>query len=110
MRAGTPPVDPAFDPVLKDLESVPEGSRFRDEAQALRSRLLAARGLAPRPLAQHSATGDAALARKEAECVALAQALGRAAPSERDAIRQKLDACRAAVDRYREQKHHSQQP
>lgn len=110
LRAGTAPADPAYDPVLRELESVPSGSRFSPAAQALRERLLRARSLAPPPLAQTVPGEEAALAKKEAECVALAQALGRADAGERAAVRQKLDACRAAVARYREQRHESSEP
>ena len=63
-----------------------------------------------RPLAETPDTDDPALARKQAEFLALAQALGRADAGEREGIGQKLRECQAAVDRYREQKHESHTP
>lgn len=110
LAVGTPPSDPRYEDVLKDLAKVPPESRFHAKAQSLRERLLKARALAPRPLAQTPDTDDPALARKQAECIALAQALGRADAGEREGIGQKLRECQDAVDRYREQKHESQTP
>ncbi|HVE87948.1 MAG TPA: hypothetical protein VND93_34055, partial [Myxococcales bacterium] len=111
LRAGTSPADPAFDPVLRELESVPFESRFHADAEALRERLMRVRTLAPRPLAERKGDDqDAALVKKEAECVALAEALGRADGGHRAALAQRLDACRAAMDRYREQRHDAQAP
>jgi hypothetical protein len=110
LRQGVPPTDPAYDPVLKDLDSVPSDSRFYPAAKDLLDRLRGARALAPPPLAQRTPGEEEALAKKEAECVALAQALGRADAGERQAISGELDACRADVARYRERRHDSQGP
>lgn len=110
LAVGTPPSDPRYDEVLKDLSKVAPESRFYAKAQSLKERLLKARALAPRPLAETPDSDDPALARKQAECIALAKALGRADAGEREAVGQKLRECQAAVDRYREQKHESQTP
>jgi hypothetical protein len=111
LSVGTPPSDPAYDEVLKDLASVEPESRYHAQAQALREKLLRVRSLAPRPLAQApSREEDPVLAKKQAECVALAEALGRADAGAREGIGQKLRECREAVDRYREQQHESQTP
>jgi hypothetical protein len=110
LAVGTPPSDPRYDDVLKDLATVAPESRFYKKAQSLRERLLKARALAPRPLAQTPDADDPALARKQAECVALAMALGRADAGEREGVGKRLRECQDAVDRYREQKHESQTP
>jgi hypothetical protein len=110
LAVGTAASDPRFDEVLADLAKVAPESKFYPRAESLRERLLKARALAPRPLAETPDGDDPALARKQAECVALAQALGRADAGEREGLAKKLGECQAAVDRYREQKHESQQP
>jgi hypothetical protein len=110
LRTGTPPSDPAFDPILRDLESVPFESRFHAPATTLREALMRARSLAPRPLVEGTPSEDTALAKKQAECVSLAQAMGRADAGERGELARKLEACRTAIDRYREQQHDSQSP
>jgi len=110
LSVGTPPSDPRYDEVLEDLAKVQPESRFYAKAHWLRERLLKSRALAPRPLAETPDSDDPALARKQAECIALAQALGRADAGEREGIGQKLRECQGAVDRYREQKHESQTP
>jgi hypothetical protein len=110
--AGRPATDPSYDEVLRLLESIPAGSRARARADGLRDRILAARRPAPRPLATGptSAGDDPALAAKEAQCAALARALGLADAGQREEVAKRLAECRREADRYREARHHSAQP
>lgn len=108
--AGTPAADPSYDEVLQLLESVPAGSRARARADGLRDRILAARRLAPRPLATGATPDDPALAAKEAQCAALARALGLSDAGQREDVARRLSECRREADRYREARHHSAQP
>lgn len=110
--AGKPITDPSYEEVLHLLASVPPSSRARARAEKLQHQLLAARMMAPMPLATSpgSLAGDPARAAKEAQCAALARALGLADAGQREDVARRLAECRREADRFRELRHHSAQP
>ncbi|HLK99422.1 MAG TPA: hypothetical protein VK539_02515 [Myxococcaceae bacterium] len=100
VQRGVPPRDPAYDAVMAAFEAIARDSKARAAADERLSALRAVRGgLPPRPLATPGVTGPGtdAVDAQRVKCEALARELGTVAEERREAVRQALGECRAAL-------------
>ena len=111
---GRHPMDPAFDEVLKQLDTVPKSSAAAGKAQALHESILRSRRrLAPRPLANAPGGGadkPPAVVAKQQECVKLAEAIGAASLGEKDAALERLRQCKRELLGLEEKAHDDETP
>jgi hypothetical protein len=100
VQRGVPPRDAAYDAVIAAFEAIPKDSKARAAADQRLAALRAVRGaLPPRPLATPGVTGPGtdAVDAQRVQCEALAKELGTVAEERREAVRQALGECRAAL-------------
>jgi hypothetical protein len=108
VEKGARPTDPAFDPVISQLETVSADSAARTEAQDLLRSLKRSRGNRPGlPLATPPKTNEPDVAAKQAECERLVRALPDA--GDRAAAEKAVAVCRSQVHAL-EELHHAHQP
>jgi hypothetical protein len=97
------PGDPAFVPVLAELERAKAGTPDGDKAREIAAGLRRARALPmpPRPLAvgPHGDEESPEIQARRAVCEALAKELGRAPEPEKPALKGRLLACRMELER-----------
>lgn len=107
LQVGTPAESRDFDPLLKDLDSIPKSSAARGEADQLAKAIRSARGMkVERPLAVPAGPlpdlgapeVQAKLEQTRAECERLAKELGGKEGDERKQKLELLDACRRRAD------------
>lgn len=101
VEKGTPPSDPAFDPVREKLASVPERSKAYADAQQLVHAIDEARRIPDKPLA----VSPEGVSPTEEACAALARQLGAADGGERERVLQALARCREKLEREKATSH-----
>lgn len=108
------PTDPAFDPVVKELEQVKKGSSVYGKAQEMLGAIQRARAnpRPPMPLVVRPGTSDepADVATQRAKCIQLSQKLGETMDAkQREQVSAELHACQIDLEKAQES-HHSDNP